>query len=351
MDADGAETRHQVEIERREHTFYFPSPKAPRAVRFDPAHDLLKTAKHKRSREALETILKYAPEAIGRGEAASELGKDGSAAAVAALKAAMLGDRFWGVQADAAGALGSIRIGAAMAALIEGLSVSHPKARRAVARALGEFREQPEAASALLDLLKRGDASYFVEAEAALALGRTRDGRGFEVLRAVMDRPSHQQVITTHALSAMAELRDDRAIDVAREMITYGRPPRARVAAVGAMAKLAELSESRRAEILDRLLPLADDQEFLMRLRIPGALEQIGDPRALGPLRRLEQGDLDGRIRRRAGEAAAAIVEGRTRSDETSRMRVEIDKLREDNRRFEERLARLEARGGNNSNS
>ena len=351
MDADGAETRHQVEVERREHTFHFPSAKAPKAVRFDPGHDLLKTVRHKRSREALETVLRYAPEAIGRGEAASELGKDGSAAAIAALKTALLGDRFWGVRADAASALGAIRTEAAIAALVEGLSVAHPKARRAVVRALGEFRDRPEAAAALLELLKRGDPSYFVEAEAALALGRTRDGRAFETLRAVLERPSHQNVIATHALSGMAELREERAIDVAREMIPYGRPPRVRVAAAGAMAKLAELSQSRRAEILDLLLPLADDREFLMRLRIPGALEQIGDPRALGALRRLEQSDLDGRIRRRAGEAASAIVEGRTRSEEGSRMRTEIDKLREDNRRFEERLARLEARGGRNGNS
>jgi aminopeptidase N len=348
MDAEGAETRHQVEVDRKEHTFHFPSAKAPRAVRFDPGHDLLKTVKHKRSREALETLLKHAPEAIGRGAAASELGKDGSAAAIAALKTAMLTDRFWGVQADAAQALGAIRTEAALAALIEGLSVAHPKARRAVVRALGEFRGHSEAASALIGLLDRGDQSYFVEAEAALALGKTRDGRAFEQLRSVMERPSHQQVITTHALSGMAELRDERAIGVAREVIAYGRPPRVRVAAVGGLAKLAELGESRRAEILDLLIPLADDPEFLMRLRIPAALEHIGDPRALGALRRLEQNELDGRIRRRAGEAATAIVEGRTRGEETSRMRQEIDKLREDNRRFEERLARLETRGGRN---
>jgi HEAT repeat protein len=149
----------------------------------------------------------------------------------------------------------------------------------------------------------------------------------------------------------MAELRDERAIAVARELLPYGRPPRLRVAAVATLAKLSELGESRRAEILDLLIPLAEDPEFLMRLRIPGALEQIGDPGALGALRRLEQSDLDGRVRRRASEAAAAIIEGRTRGEESSRMRQELDKLREDNRRFEERLSKLETRGGQNGGS
>ncbi|MBF6568407.1 MAG: DUF3458 domain-containing protein [Candidatus Binataceae bacterium] len=343
MQADGSETRHQVEIDRKEQTFHLAASKAPKAVRFDPGYDILKSLRHKRSREALETILKHAPEAIGRAEAASELGKDGSSAAIAALKSAMLNDPFWGVQADAAHALGAIRTDEAITALIEGLSLSHPKARRSVVRALGEFRGRSEAASALIDLLERGDPSYFVEAEAALALGRTRDARAFDILREVMKRPSHQHVIASHALSAMAELRDERGFGVARDIIAYGKPPRIRVAAVGTMAKLAELGDSRRSETFDLLMPLADDPEFMMRLRIPGAFEQINDARAISALRRLEQRDLDGRVQRRAREAADAINEGRHRIEESTRMREELDKLREDNRRFEDRLARLEA--------
>ena len=49
--------------------------KAPKSVRFDPGFDILKTLKHKRGREALETELRHAPEAIGRAFAARELGK------------------------------------------------------------------------------------------------------------------------------------------------------------------------------------------------------------------------------------------------------------------------------------
>ncbi|MGH7908057.1 MAG: M1 family aminopeptidase, partial [Candidatus Binataceae bacterium] len=343
MDAGGTESRHKVEIDKREHTFHFRCEKAPKAVRFDPSSDILKKVRHKRGREALETILRRAPEAIGRGEAAAALGKDGSPAAVDALRHAMLNDPFWGVQADAAAALGAIRTDAALAALIQGSAIKHPKARRAVVRALGQFRNRAEAASRLIELLQRGDESYFVEAEAALSLGKTRDSRAFEILAGLMSRPSYLEVIRAHALSGMAELRDERAIAIACEHCAYGAPPRVRVAAIGALSRLAELSEVHKSEILDRIIVLAEDPEFMVRMRLPEAFERIGDGRALGALRRMEERELDGRIKRRAQDAIAAISEGRTRAEETARIREEVDKLREENRKLEERLSRLEA--------
>ena len=239
MDAEGHETRHRVEIKDREQGFNFVVDKAPKAVRFDPEFDIVKTLKHKRGREALETELRHAPEAIGRAAAARELGIEGSPQATAALRDAMIADKFWGVQADAATALGTIRTTAALDALIEGLKLPHPKARRAVVRALGNFRGDARAASALADIVAAGDESYFVEAEAVLALGKTRDERAFASLTEALGRDSYLEVIRTHAIAGMAELRDERAIDVARDFSAYGRPPRARVAAVGALARFA----------------------------------------------------------------------------------------------------------------
>jgi aminopeptidase N len=343
MDGDGVETRHHVEIDKRDQTFNLPAAKAPRAVRFDPGHDVLATVRHKRGREALETILAHAPEAIGRASAATAMGKDGSAAAVEALQRALLNDPFWGVRADAASALGSIRTDGALTALLAAIAVPHPKARRAVVRALGEFRGNTAAATALIELLARGDESYFVEAEAARALGRTRDPRAFQNLVALLDRPSHLDVIRVNTLGALAELRDQRAIDIVRAWCSYGRPPRARHAAVGALAKIAELGEPHKTAILDFLLTMAEDPDFALRLRLPGVFEQIGDVRALGVLRRLEERELDGRIRRRARDAIASINEGRSRGDDVARMREELDRLREENRKFEERIAKLEA--------
>jgi aminopeptidase N len=343
MDAEGHETRHRVEIKDREQVFNFVMDKAPKAVRFDPEHDIVKTLKHKRGRESLETEIRHAPEAIGRAAAARELGVEGSPQATAALREAMLNDKFWGVQADAATALGAIRTSAARDALLEGLKLAHPKARRAVVRALGNFRGDAPAASALAGVVAAGDESYFVEAEAVLALGKTRDERAFAHLSEALGRESYLDVIRTHALSGMAELRDERAIDVAREFSAYGRPPRARAAALGTLARLAALKENRRTEILDFMAPLADDREFMVRMRIPSAFAEVGDPRAIPALRRLADRDLDGRVKRHANDAIASIGEGRTRVEEGQRLREDLDKLRDDNKKLQERLEKIEA--------
>ena len=141
----------------------------------------------------------------------------------------------------------------------------------------------------------------------------------------------------------MAELRDERGIEVAREWCAYGRPPRARVAAIGALARFAKLKESHRDAIVDFLTPLVDDPEFMVRMRIPGAFEEIGDGSAVESLRRLLDRDLDGRIHRRTRQAIDSILAGRSRIEEGNRLRSEMDKLREDNRKLKERLDKLEA--------
>ncbi|HUY29223.1 MAG TPA: M1 family aminopeptidase [Candidatus Binataceae bacterium] len=343
MDAAGAETRHRVEVREREHVFVFACDKAPKAVRFDPGHDLVKTLKHKRGREALELELKHAPEAIGRAAAAHDLGKEGSPQAAAALRIAMLGDSFWGVQADAAAALGEIRTETALDALLEGVQLAHPKARRSVIRALGEFRANPRAADALAGVLGHGDPSYFVEAEAALALGKTRDPRAFAQLEKALERPSYLEAIRAHAIAAIAETRDDRALAIGREWCAYGRPPRARVAAIGLLARIAHHKESARDEIIDLLAPLTDDREFMVRMRLPAAFEEIGDQRGIAPMRRLAERDLDGRIGRRANEAVAILSEGRSHIEEGNRLRDDLDKLREQNTKLQQRLEKLEA--------
>jgi aminopeptidase N len=346
MDAEGKETRHRVEIREAEQVFSFAFDKAPKAVRFDPGFDIAKTLKHKRGREALEMALKHVPEAIGRANAARELGKEGSPQATVALRQALVNDQFWGVQADAATALGEIRTEAALDALLEGLNTAHPKARRAVARALGQFRDNDQAPSALAALLARGDESYFVEAEAALALGKTRDPRAFNILEGALTRESHLDVIRTHALAGVAETRDERALTIGREWSEYGRPPRARVAALGILAKVARQRERWRDEVVDFMIPFSDDREFMVRMRLPGAFEEIGDPRGLDPLRRLADRDLDGRIQRRARAAISAISEGRNRTEHETRVRDDIDKLLDENKKLQQRVEKLEAAAG-----
>jgi aminopeptidase N len=81
----------------------------------------------------------------------------------------------------------------------------------------------------------------------------------------------------------------------------------------------------------------------MVRMRLPAAFSEVGDPRALPALRRLSDRDLDGRIQRHANDAIASISEGRGRVEEGQRLREDIDKLRDDNKKLQERLEKIEA--------
>ena len=67
-----------------------------------------------------------------------------------------------------------------MNALIECTGVSNPKARRAVVTALGEFKDGA-VVKALAPLLEH-DESYFVEAEAARSIARTKQPEAFDLV-------------------------------------------------------------------------------------------------------------------------------------------------------------------------
>src|SRR5436309_10039494 len=126
---------------------------------------------------------------VGRTRAAQRLSKYPTEDVVSSLKDAILKDPFWGVQAEAAKSLGTIRTNVALRALIAGLKTKHPKARRAVVKALGEFRDE-EAAKELIEIVQDTDPSYYVEAEASRSLGKTRSAKAFEVLKAEIGRAS-----------------------------------------------------------------------------------------------------------------------------------------------------------------
>jgi len=160
---------------------------------------------------------------MGRVDAARALGKKGDKDAIVALGKAAREDRFWGVQAEAAKALGSIRNNAALDELLASTGVPHPKARRAIVRALGEFRDE-RAADALAGVLAAGDPSYYVEAAATAAIGKTRSTRAFGALERALEKTTGK---VREALGALS----GRVKDELERREETGRGRRARLVA------------------------------------------------------------------------------------------------------------------------
>jgi aminopeptidase N len=331
---------YDIEITEQQQTFFFPLEREPSQAIFDPGKHVLAQVKLDKGQPLWTCQLAEATEAIDRIHAARQLAKTGGAGAEQALIDALAGDSFWGVQAAAAAALGKLRTSAARDALVSAiLETEHPKARRGVVRALGEFRYDETAAEALAGVVESGDKSYFVEAEACLALGKTRSERAPAVLRDAATRDSFIDTIRQFAFRGLAEARDDSAIPLLVDATRYGNAPHGRRAAIGALASLARGRRDREARDVRELAEeLLRDPDFRMQSAAIEALSSIADPASLPALRDIVDRDLDGRLRRRSREVIRDISESRDSGEQIEQLRTELEKLRKETMKLRDRL-------------
>jgi aminopeptidase N len=264
---------------------------------------------------------------------------------VQALRQGIERDTFWGVQAEIAAVLGKIHTPESLEALLANVQIPHPKARRAVVTALGEFREA-RTAHALTQVLTRADASYFVEAESAAALGKTRADGALAALQEASQKRSWNEVIRAGAFRGLAALKDDGAIPLLIDFTTYGRPPQARYAAIRALGKLGGEKDPASDAIVDTLTALLDEDHFRTRMAVLAALESLNSAKILPALERLSARDLDGRVKRRLEEVIETIRSSRKQADDMQQLRDDMQAIREENKKLLERLDRLEARQG-----
>jgi aminopeptidase N len=285
----------------------------------------------------LRRQLEAAATARGRWLAAQALARTSDEASVSALGRVLAEEReFWGVRAECAAALGKIRGDRAFAALLAARRTTHPKVRRAVVEAIGRFRTAD--AQAVLQEYARRDASYLVEAEAARALGRTRQPAAFEALVSMLDRPSWFDVVRAGAIEGLAALRDERAVAPLHARVRPGYPQRVRRAAVSGLTKLAPDRKTR-----DALELLLEDADAILRMDVARSLGDLGDVKARGALRERLEIDDDPRVRRRIREALRDLAEPKRITDQ---LRDEIERLEHEQVGLKARLARLEAKAG-----
>jgi aminopeptidase N len=321
--ATGAEHTHHVTLDDRARAFALPCPAEPRWVALDPDGAVLAKLTAKLPATMLRAALAGDARALVRWRAAASLARHDDDATVAALEAALRGDAFWGVSAEAARALGELRGQRAWEALSRATDHAHPKVRRAVVRALGEFRTDA-AAALLVARLKVGDASWLVESELARAAGRTRRP-AYDVLVEALGRPSWRDVVRIGAVEGLGALRDPRAIPTLLALTAPGVGASTRRAAVGA---LAELGDDRR-DVREALEQLLDERDPFLVPEVLRALARLHDEASVGPVARALRLTDDGRVRRSAREALRAL-QTREGADEVRRLRDDLEALRDE---------------------
>jgi aminopeptidase N len=330
------ERRIRTHVEKAHETIAVPLDFEPKIVRFDPGAFLLADVTYAFGVDFAAATLAGDPDVVAKIRAARELAKDGSGPAREALSAVFARNEFWGVLAEAANALGKTHAPWARDILLGALKHEHPKVRRAVAAALGEFKSR-EVADALLAPAKQ-DVSYFVQSAALHALGKTRDDRAFDVLAAKVCETSWNGVIESGAALGLGELADARAAKLLVDATAAGKEEALRRSALHALARLGELLESERRSCVEAIVERLDDSMFLVQRAAIHASEQLADPRFLSALDRLARSADDGRIRRDSTEAAMRIRESQKVPAQVTGLRADLDALREEQRKLQEKI-------------
>jgi aminopeptidase N len=348
-----------VRVHEREQTFYFPLERKPNFIRFDIGNPILKTVTLEYPVSELTAQLQHDPDPISRTYAAEALAKKGGLEAVKALSAALQQESFWGVRAEVAKQLASIKLDQAVEGLNAGLTDEHPKVRRAVVDGLAKLKLQ-SSYEALKSIAQGGDPSYYVESSAIAGLGTVAAVQLDESLEAdvltlmksiLQERSGWNETVRSGAISGLSKLKtSEAALEMIFEYTAAGTPQALRLSAIRALGAISSgQSKSNLQRILNRLDDLSREPFFLIQVSVVSALGQMETPKAIGRLNAIADQTPDGRVRRAAEEAMQRVQKAIGKDQAVKKVQEELDQLKKDNQELRSRLESLEAKAKLNS--
>ncbi|MFQ5412097.1 MAG: M1 family aminopeptidase, partial [Phycisphaerae bacterium] len=190
---DAAPRTVTLDIREKQTSFYIPLARRPKLFRIDPDQAVLMELKRRQPRDLWVAQLTADPNPVARIEAAGHLAGKGTDADLRLLATRLREDGFWAVQAAIARELGKAKDDLAREALLAAVSTEHPKARAAIVEALGHYPDDEAVESALLRIIKIGDASYRVETRAIDAYAKVCDEPPRDFLASLLDRDSQNE--------------------------------------------------------------------------------------------------------------------------------------------------------------
>ncbi|MFL6502242.1 MAG: M1 family aminopeptidase [Nitrososphaera sp.] len=320
----------------RESVFQIPVDDKVEWFSVDSEFKVLKTVSIKAPKELLLKQLQQGDNVVKRVEAARALKDNSSDAVIDALAKTVIYDKFWGVSAEAAKSLAEVRTSYAYEKLKDCITVKHPKVRRAVVKAIGEFKK--EESLELINPLLHGDESYFVRSEAAMAIGKSKNKMAISILKKATETTTFQNVVAQGAIAGLKEFTGDREIaEFMIEKSKYGNHHRIREAAVFALGKFAD-----NPVVFDHLKTLLTDKWFRVRINVCRAFADSELITAIPDLTWVMENDIDHRVRRIAEECINIIRETTKKPREVAQMRDEIDNLKSKNLELLQKVDRLE---------
>jgi aminopeptidase N len=344
-----------VQVKEKTQTFYIPLSEKPGFASFDAGNHYLKTVTLDYPFPELKAQLQHDPDPVSRIYAAEAIAEKGTLESVQTLALALKEDPFWGVRAEVAQLLSTIKLDQVFDALVAGLKDKDARVRRAAVGAIATFKTN-DSYKALKSIAEKGDPSYSVEAAALQSIGmiaastlqdKPKDDKVIKLFKTVLkERGGWNETVRGGAIAGLSQLKtSSAALTLLLEYTVIGTPQPLRLAAVRALGAISSGQEPAQVtQILERLAVLADESFFLTQVSVVIALGQMEMPKAIGLLRQLAERTPDGRVRRMAEEAITSVQEKIGAAQNLKGLQSDLEELKKTNQDLKSRLAQLEAK-------
>ncbi|HEX9816362.1 MAG TPA: HEAT repeat domain-containing protein, partial [Candidatus Thermoplasmatota archaeon] len=254
-------------------------------------------------------------------------------------------DKFWGVRRAAATALGEHATESARNAIATGAKDTHPRVRRGVGRALGNFRRDEAAVKILKGMIDAEKRSDYVIAAALFGLAQTRSKEALPILKKFLTRESHNDILRTSVLAALPELRDEKALDIALDRAKPGVPPYVRSAALLCLARMWDFVEKKRHdEIREALIAPMKDGSAPVRRAAYAAVAEVPDAKVAQRLAVQIEAEPVGLLKKIGRESLRAIHEHLGEQSRFGELRKQFEDLQGEHKKLIGRVAELEGR-------
>jgi len=338
VDAEGAWTRHSLDIQRARQVFVLPVSAAPKMVILDPDQDALFSLDYDPGQDQLVAMLGCDASLKARLHAARTLAKSGRRTALDAVAARLAVEPFWGARVGIIQALAKAGSRAAGQILVEHLLVeTDPRVPGWLTRAVGAIQEAV-VANGLRRWLDRGESLPWARAGALHALGRQRDDLDVPRLVAALEGGDAWGWQRLGALAGLGAHRSEAACAHLFDQLDTGLPHQR----AGAAMALAECATWCPRQVQDRAVDalgrLTRDPDTRIRTRAGHALGRLRRPAGAAAVRAL--------VPRVAGQDGPSLDRVAARLEKAGPPRpakADLDKLSAQVRALQDRLDRLEA--------
>lgn len=353
---DGQALDRRISVDSKQHDFYFPLPKEPQIVRFDPDYGLLAKIDFDKPTAMLYKQLENKNDVIGQLLAIDTLEKKEDKKTVSKLKEILNGDSFYAVPGRAAAALQEIHTEDAFDALAESSDQKDARVRLQVVRSIGDFYRTES-----LELIKRilnNENNPAISAAAIRNLGRYNHKDTRDLLIDYLNSESFRNRLTSAAIEAIRMLDDSFFVEPLMKILSEDErqfPSRDFSRALDTLAHISR-NEDDKTEVRNFLIGYVNHPRQTIQAGAIRALGTLEDPKAIPIVETFADDEPDNDVERSANTALRELRERKQLvPEEIVQMRETVDKLREETESLKNDLEdikkRLDAKEENTENN